>query len=81
MGSQQFCLVKILITLRQLKSHRVHLSRFHFDFAITLQRQDMTTALPVVGNKVQVVAMNTNTLQIVRLSKAYQGTADVLKGK
>lgn len=81
MSSKQVRLIKVPIAFGQLESHRVHLSRLHFHLAVALESQNMTAALPVVGDKVEVVTMNTNALQIMRLPEAYQGTADVLKGK
>lgn len=81
MGSQKICLVKVLIAFGQLESHGVHLSRLHFHLPVALQSQNMTATFPVISNKVEVVAVNTNSLQIVRLPEAYQSATYILKGE
>lgn len=81
MGSQKICIVKVLIAFGQLQRHRVHLSRLHFHSAFTLQSQNVSTTLPVISYKVEMVAVNANALQIMRLSEAYQSPTDILKGE
>jgi len=81
MGPQQVGPVKVLVALGQLKRHRVHLGCLDFDLAIALQRQNMTTALPVLGYKVEVVAVDTDPLQIMGLPEIDKGTTDVLESE
>lgn len=73
--------VKLPIVPGQLQRHRVHPRRPDLNLALARQREDVPPALPVVGDKVQVVAVHANTMQIMGLPETDEGAADVLEGE